>query len=328
MLNEYSTVLVTGGLGFVGRHLVNELLALGKKVTILDKQISSYQVDIPQGTEYINADIRDPKQLEKALKGIDIVFHLAANANGSISIENPRFDFEINVVGTFNMVEAAINAKVKRFYYMSSASVYGIPQYVPMDELHPNNPFVPYGSTKLSGERVAIAVGYAKGLPVVAGRPFCVYGPGENPKYALVEISRFLRWHLNGKPITIVGNAKKKTRDFIHVSDAVSGILHIADKAKPGEVFNIGSGTEISMYDVVKIMEKVTGKKAKIEEIPEITDDTYRLICSIEKLKKLGYKPKMSIENGIRQLVEYLGENPELPVGETVFTADQIGKAE
>lgn len=328
MLEQYSTTLVTGGLGFVGRHLVQALLSRGKKVTILDRGITSYDTSVPKGVTLIKADIRDPKQITPAFKDIDLVFHLAANANGSISIENPRFDFEVNAVGSFNILEAAVKAKVKRFYYMSSASVYGIPRYTPMDETHPTKPFVPYGASKLAGELTALAFLQAKGLPVVAGRPFCIYGSGENPKLALVEVSRYVRWHLNRKPIQVVGDAKKKTRDFVHIKDLITGILLITDKAPIGEVYNIGSGTEISMKDLCDVIGRVTGEDAVIEEIKYITDDTYRLVASIDKLKKLGYAPKVGIEDGVRQLVGYLGPNPELPRGSTIFDSSQSGKAE
>ena len=177
MLEKYSSALVTGGLGFVGRHLVQVLLSQGKNVTVLDSGTTAYQTAAPTGATVVRADIREAKQLVSVLQHIDIVFHLAANANGSVSVLDPRFDFETNAVGTFNMLEAATAANVKRFYYMSSASVYGVPQYTPMDELHPTRPIVPYGATKLAGELLALSFWRSKGLPVVAGRPFCIYGP-------------------------------------------------------------------------------------------------------------------------------------------------------
>ena len=109
-------------------------------------------------------------------------------------------------------------AKVKRFVYISSASVYGKPQYPPMDELHPTRPFVPYGASKLMGELSALSFHHSQGLPIAIARPFCVYGPGENPKHALVEVSRYVRWHLNRQPVQVIGDVRRKTRDFVHVS--------------------------------------------------------------------------------------------------------------
>ena len=323
MLEQYNKVLVTGGLGFIGTHLVNELLSLQKDVIIVDNYDTALHRSIPQGVTFIEADVRHPQQIAEAVKGAELIFHVAANSNGSISVENPRFDFEINAVGTFNVLEGALKAGVKRVLYVSSASVYGNPQYFPMDEQHTTKPFVPYGCSKLSGELACLSFLYAKGLPVVMARPFCVYGPGENPKIALVEVSRYLRWHLNQQPIQIVGDMKHKTRDFVHVRDLVQGLLIIADKAAAGEVFNVGSGEEISMERLVDIIGQVTGQAPRVHQISEITTDTYRLVANIAKLRSLGYAPRVSLVDGVRELVHELGEHPELPSGATIFEQGQ-----
>jgi UDP-glucose 4-epimerase len=322
MLKQYNKVLVTGGLGFIGSHLVKELRFLGKDVTIADNFDTALH-KAPKGTRLIKADIRNLEEIAAAVKGAELVFHVVANSNGSISVENPRYDFETNSLGTLNVLEAAYKAGVTRIIYVSSASVYGIPRQFPMNEEHPTRPFVPYGSSKLSGELWSLSFFHAKGLPVVMARPFCVYGVGENPKIALVEVSRFIRWHLNDQPIQIVGDMKRKTRDFVNVKDLVQGFLIIADKAEAGEVFNVGSGEEISMKQLVSVIGKVTGRTPRVHEIPEITQDTYRLVGDISKLKSLGYKPTVSLEEGIRTVVKELGEFPELPSGETIFAQGQ-----
>src|SRR5947209_17552820 len=206
MLKQYKKVLVTGGLGFIGTHLVNELLSLKKDVVIVDNHDTALHQSVPQGATLIEADIRHPQQVAEAVVGAELIFHVAANSNGSISVENPRFDFEINAIGTLNVLEGALKAGVKRVLYVSSSSVYGKPQYYPMDEQHPTRPFVPYGCSKLLGELECLSFLYAKGLPVVMARPFCVYGPGETPKIALVEVSRYMLWHLNKQPIQILGH--------------------------------------------------------------------------------------------------------------------------
>jgi UDP-glucose 4-epimerase len=323
MLEQYNKVLVTGGLGFIGTHLVNELLTLQKDIIIVDNYDTALHQSIPPGATLIEADIRHPQQIAEAVRGAELIFHVAANSNGSISVENPRMDFEINAVGTFNVLEGAAKAGVKRVLYVSSASVYGTPQRFPMDEQHPTRPFVPYGSSKLAGELACLSFLHARGLPVVMGRPFCVYGPGENPQIALVEVSRYLRWHLNQQPIQIVGDMKHKTRDFVHVRDLVQGLLVIADKAAAGEVFNIGSGEEISMEQLVDVIGQVTGRAPGVHQISQITMDTYRLVANIDKLRSLGYAPRVSIVDGVRELVHELGEHPELPGGATVFEQGQ-----
>jgi len=322
MLDQYSKILVTGGLGFIGRHLVNALLSLDKDVVIADNLSAVCNRAIPTGATLARADIRNPKQVTEAAKGAELIFHLAANANGTISINDPRFDFETNAMGTYNTLEAALCTGAK-FVYVSSASVYGTPQRFPMDEQHPTKPFVPYGVSKLAGELCCLAFSNTYNLPVVVGRPFCVYGPGENPKLALVEVSRYLRWHLNHKPIQIVGDMDRKTRDFVHVSDLVAGLLLIADKAEAGEIFNLGSGEEVSMRELTDTISSVTGQLARVDEISDITEDTYRLVADISKIKSLGYVPKMSLAEGVRQLAEELGENPKMPSGATIFKKGQ-----
>lgn len=327
MLNTYQKVLITGGMGFIGHHLTNALLQLGKEIIVLDDLSRSLGLYKRPDIKFVQADIRDRKQLIAPMQGIDIVFHTAANASGTVSVEDPRLDFEVNTVGTFNVAEAACNAGVKRFVYLSSASVYGTPQRFPMDEDHPTKPFVPYGASKLSGEVTCLALCRSVGLPVVVGRPFCVYGPGENPKSALVEITRYLRWHLNDLPIEIVGDVDKKTRDFVNVRDLVSGLLCIAEHANAGEVFNIGSGEEISMRQVADIIGAATGREATIKAIPEITADTYRLVGDITKIRSLGYRPQCSLLEGIREIAAELGAKPELPSGATIFRQGQHAEA-
>ncbi|MET8543551.1 NAD-dependent epimerase/dehydratase family protein [Kitasatospora sp. NPDC004799] len=327
MLEEYDKVLVSGGLGFVGRHLTNALLFLGKEVAIIDNARTATSISTPSGATLHLLDIREVDAIAEAVDDADLAFHVAANANGTLSVTQPRLDFEINALGTLSFAEALLKASVRRVVYVSSASVYGTPRKFPMDEDHPTRPFVPYGASKLSGEITCLALHRACGLPVVVGRPFCVYGPGENPHEAMVEVGRFLRWHLNHRPIQIVGDIDRKTRDFVHVTDLVQGLLTIADRADLGEVFNIGSGTEVSMRDLVNTIGEATGVTPEVSVIPEIEDDTYRLVGDISKLQGLGYRPAVSLAEGVRDLADHLGANPELPGSPTIFSRGQHGES-
>ncbi len=221
MLEQYKKILVTGGCGFIGSHLVDALLSLGKAVTVIDNLSSGSEKNLIPEVRLMRGDVRDSGQVSEAMKGAELVFHVAANANGTRSINDPGFDFETNAVGTFNVLQAAVGGSVKKVVYISSASVYGTPRHFPMGEDHPTEPFVPYGASKLAGDVFCKTFFYTYGLPVVIGRLFCVYGPRENPDLALVEVSRYLRWHLNGRPIQIVGDVDRKTRDFVHVSEVV-----------------------------------------------------------------------------------------------------------
>ena len=302
---------------------MQELLSLGKDVTVVDNGATASKSALRSGAAFVAADITNPEQVRQALVGADIVFHVAANSSGTRSVLEPRFDFETNVVGTFNVVEAGLAAGARRLVYVSSASVYGVPRRFPIDEGHPTRPFVPYGASKLGGELSSLAMFHAVGLPVVAARPFCVYGPGENPDVALVEVSRYLRWHLNGRPIEVVGDADHKTRDFVNVRDVVSALVLIADRAPAGEVYNVGSGEETSMRELASIIGDVTGRPATLTEIREITQDTYRLVGDIGKLRGLGYAPRVSLFEGVQALADELGSAPELPGVATVFHAGQ-----
>ena len=326
MLEEFRRVLVTGGTGFIGSHLAATLLSLGKEVVVFDNLSTGLEANLPQGATLIIGDVRNPEQVTQATEGADLIFHVAANASGTVSINNPRLDFESNVCGTFNVLDAALQTRVKKFIYVSSASVYGAPQRFPIREDHPTNPFVPYGASKLSGEMCCRSFFHSYELPVVIGRPFCVYGLGENPESALVEVSRYLRWHLNGKPIRIIGDIDRKTRDFVHVSDVVQSLLLIADHAVEGEVFNLGSGTEVTMRELANIIGSVTGQQPVIEPIADIMEDTYRLVSDISKIRGLGYDPKVSLAEGLRRLVEELGQHPQMPAGATIFKRGQRGE--
>jgi UDP-glucose 4-epimerase len=326
VLAGYTKVVVTGGLGFIGGHLTQALLSLGKDVTVVDNGATGSEHALRPGARLVKADITDPQQVTEALVGADLVFHLAGNSSGTRSVLEPRFDFETNVVGTFNVVEGSLHAGVRRLLYMSSASVYGVPRRFPMAEDHPTRPFVPYGASKLGGELASLAMFHAMGLPVVVARPFCVYGPGENPDVALVEVARYLRWHLNGLPIEVVGDPDSKTRDFVHVSDLVSGLLLIADSAPAGEVYNVGSGEEASMRELASIIGDVTGRPGSTRELRQVTQDTYRLVGDIAKLRELGYAPRMSLFDGVQALANELGGAPELPGVATVFEAGQTAE--
>jgi len=323
VLDDYDKALVTGGLGFIGRHLVRALLDCEKDVTVLDSGATAHDRALPAGVNLARADIRNPEQVKQAFSSADLVFHLAGNSSGTLSVLDPRFDFETNALGTFNVLEGVVAARARRLVYVSSASVYGVPRRFPMDEDHPTRPFMPYGASKLAGELAALAQFHALELPVVVGRPFCVYGPGEDLDIALVEVSRYLRWHLNDRPVAVVGDGDRKTRDFVHVSDVVAALLLLADRAPAGEVYNIGSGDETSMCELVSIIADVTGRPASIAEISDVTQDTYRLVADISKLRALGFEPRVSLVDGARALAAELSSTPELPGTATIFRAGQ-----
>ena len=324
-MDQYQKVLVTGGCGFIGSHLVTALLSLDKEVVVFDNLSTGTEANLSRGAVLRRGDLRKADEVTAALKGMDLVFHLAANASGTRSVLDPLFDFESNTLGTVSLLVAAIDAGVKKLVYVSSAAVYGTPQAFPIAEDHPTEPFMPYGASKLASEVQCKSFFRTYGLPVVIGRPMAVYGPRENPELALVEIGRYLRWHLNGQPIQIVGDPDRKTRDFVHVSDLVQGLIVLAQRGVLGEAYNVASGGEVSMRQLADIISSATGHPAKIESKPEIVQDTYRLVADISKIRSLGYAPRMELADGVKQLAQQLGEQPVLPGGETIFLRDQRG---
>jgi UDP-glucose 4-epimerase len=314
-LGPGTRAIVTGGSGFVGAHLVRALARKGVSVTVLDLTAP----DPRGGAEHRVVDLREPAAVRAALVGADVVFHLAGNASGTISVDRPRFDFETNAEGTFNLCEALLNTSVRRLTYLSSAMVYGRPMSTPIPESHPLHPFLPYAASKLAGEHVAQSMHESFGLPVVVGRAFTIYGPGEDPRRAGGEVSQFVRWHLNGRPIPAVGDADRKTRDFSHVSDLVDGLLTITERGTSGEVYNLGTGQETSLRELARLVGDVTGRPAALRCDEEVLEDSYRHVADIAKLRDLGYRPRVPLADGVAALAHALGEHPELPSMPAVF---------
>jgi UDP-glucose 4-epimerase len=319
-------VAVTGGAGFVGRHLVARLCELGATVIVIDLRDDGL-TDFPD-IKFIQADLRDYDNAVSALSGADLVFHLAANASGTLSVESPWLDFEMNALATSNIGNAALKVGVQRLVYLSAGAVYGTPQEVPMDEHHPTRPLLPYGASKLSGELALKALYTARGLPVVIGRGFVIYGPGEDPRSAGGEVSQFLRWHLNGLPIPVVGDLDRKTRDFIHVHDLVNALLTIASQGRNGDIYNLGSGTETSMRQLIEAIADATGRPARVDADPTIEDDSFRCVANISRLRGIGFQPRITLTAGLRSLNAELGSAPELPSVKTIFRITQRPGAE
>jgi UDP-glucose 4-epimerase len=318
-LAEYRRVAVTGGLGFVGGHLTDLLKRMGKDVIVLDLAARQERVN---GAEVRCADLRDGKAAREALQDADLVFHLAGNASGTVSVDRPRFDFESNALTTFNVAEALAGRRT-RLVYLSTAMVYGQPQSCPVPETHALAPFLPYGASKLSGELVIRALTETHGLSAVIGRAFTVYGPGEDPRRAGGEVSQYLRWHLNGLPIRVTGDLDRKTRDFVHVRDLVQGLVVAAAHGAAGEVYNLGSGREYSLRTLIDVIGRESGRAPVVDVQDEISEDSYRMVADTGRLRAIGYRPAVELPDGVRALAAHLGPNPELPQVDTIFRSGQ-----
>jgi len=275
---------VTGSNGFIGTHLCAALRKKGWEIV---------EVDLAQGI-----DIRDGKALDKAFKGVDYVFHLAALPRVQYSIEHPEETHEINISGTLNVLLSARNAGVKKVIYSASSSAYGDQGVMPLTEDMLPQPKSPYGLQKYIGEHYARIFAEVYGLPTVSLRYFNVYGPGASAEgaYALV-IAKFLKQRIEGKPMTITGDGKQ-TRDFTHVYDVVQANILAAENPQvgKGEVINIGAGKNAS---VNRIAELIGGP---VEYIPARLEPHDTLADTTLAKKLLGWEASVSLEDGIAEL--------------------------
>ena len=293
-------ILVTGGSGFIGTHLVRELCKSGEKVRNMDIRKPK-----EQNGEYFKGDIRKKKDCEKACEGCESVIHLAAIADVAASIEDPAGNFKTNAIGTVNMAEAAAKAGARRFVYASSAAAYGPPVTLPISETHPTAPISPYGVSKLAGEKYVLMCPNMHKIEAVALRFFNVYGQGQDPKssYSGV-ITKFADAIKAGKPITIFGNGLQ-TRDFVHVTDVVRAtMLAIRVQGCAGKAINIGCGKAITIGEIAKKMIEASGKKIDISYEPGRSGDIEKSVAEISLAKScLGFEPRVKIEQGLAGLL-------------------------
>ncbi len=293
-------ILVTGGAGFIGSNLVDRLIDEGYKVFVIDNLSSGKKENLNKKAIFYKADICNLNKIFPLFKGIDYVFHLAANPRVLFSVENPIESHKVNVDGTLNVLYASYKNKVKRLIFASSSAVYGNIKKLPLREDMKPNPISPYGLHKLIGEYYCKLFSDLYNLETVCLRYFNVYGPKMDPEgpYALV-IGKFLKLKKENKPLTIYGNGKQ-TRDFVYVDDVVGANI-LAMKSKKvgkGEVINICSGKNYSINYIAKL---IGGKKiylpARKGEMKHTLGDN-----SLAK-KLLGWKPKVNLEEGINYLL-------------------------
>jgi len=299
--------LVTGGAGFIGSHISKTLLEQSARVRILDN-FSSGRKENLQGldVEVIEGDVRDPGKLKDAVKDIDIVFHEAAFVSVPESMEKPQECFDINVSGTSMLFDAARAAGVERIVIASSAAVYGDSTSMPLVEDAPLKQLSPYASSKRIDEMYAELFTNQFGLDVVALRYFNVYGPRQRPDsmYA-AAVPIFIRRMLDNKPITVYGDGGQ-TRDLINVHDVVrANLLASEHAAAPGQVFNICTGVESRLLDLIEILHEIFPDAPQHVHAEPRAGDIYRSLGSPQKaMKILGFRPQVSLVDGVREAVE------------------------
>lgn len=307
-------VIVTGGAGFIGSHLVELLLKENHKVTVID----NFSTGRPENLEHLKnnpdlkliyADITDFEEIESYFANKDWVFHLAALADIVPSIEKPVDYHKSNVDGTFNVLQASVKNNIKRFMYSASSSCYGIPDIYPTPETIETSSQYPYALTKYIGEQYVMHWGKIYKLPVVSLRLFNVYGTRSRTSGTYgAMFGVFLAQKLAGKPFTVVGDGTQ-TRDFTYVTDVADAFYTAAKSNICNEIMNVGSG---NTYSVNKIVNLLGGNTIYISKRPGEPDCTFADISKIKNL--LNWSPKVSIEEGVNKLLENIDYWEKAPV--------------
>jgi len=302
--------LVTGGAGFIGSNIVEELVKRGETVRVLDSFITGNMENLKpfmSKIELIRGDIRDKRDLKKALKDIDFVIHQAALRSVAKSVEDPFMTNDINVFGTLNLLVASKGAGVKRLVYASSSSAYGDAKAFPQRESDYASPISPYGVAKLAAENYCVTFAKTFGLETVSLRYFNVFGPRQNPesKYSAV-IPMFIDKMMKGES-PVVDWDGKQSRDFTYVKNVVNANLNACTvKGISGEVFNVACGRTTSVIDIVNCINKVLGKKLKPEYAPKRPGDVRKTYADISKMKKLlKIKKIVSFEEGLGHTIKW-----------------------
>lgn len=305
--------LVTGGAGFIGSNLVKELLNRGDEVTVIDNFTTGSWANLPSNNDrlsVVEGDILDFKLVKSSVEDVDVIFHLAAEVGNVKSLENPIRDAEVNILGTINLLRAAVASKVKSIVYSGSSAIFGEPRYLPIDESHPLAPESFYAVSKLGAEKYCLAFAKLYNISVVCLRYFNVYGPQQGySEYANI-MPIFAERLLKGMPLIIYGDGEQ-TRDFVAVQDVVqANLLAAAKEFNGGEIFNIRTGKQITVNQLSEVMQNVTGISVSSHHEPPRQGEVRDSVADIAKAKKLlGYKSEIELEEGIKVFLSWYQQN-------------------
>ncbi len=315
MLLQGKSVLVTGGAGFLGSHLVDALVEKGATVTALDNLTGGTLTNLKRSwksVRFIEADVRDREAVAKAVEGQAVVFHLAANANVPYSVENPAYDFETNALGSYNVFTACLHHQVERVIFSSSAAIYGNPVYAPMDENHPTNPVSPYGASKLAAEKLGLAYFSVYDFPFTAIRVFNTYGERQR-RYVMYDLLS----KLNKDPsrLEVLGDGRQR-RDFCYVSDVCRALMCAAESDDAvGGVFNISGGSPVTIRELIDLILDLLGTKNTTGltftgsswkgDIADLVGDSTRIKTV------LGVSPQVGLGEGLTNLIRWLNEKSQ-----------------
>lgn len=314
-------ILITGAGGFIGSHLVERLVEEGAKTTCFVRYNSRNNFGLlellPKKTvksiKIVAGDLKDEGAVQKAVKGQEIVFHLGALISIPYSYNNPRDFVQTNIIGTLNILTAALNSKkIEKIIQASSSEVYGTAIRVPIDEGHPLQAQSPYSATKIAADKLATSFHLSFGLPVSIIRPFNTYGPRQSARAIIPTIITQL---FKKKNSVRVGNLDP-VRDFLYISDTIQGFITAGESDKSiGQEINIGSGEGISIRGLIKKIEQISrrGVKIIVEKTRKrpLNSEVFKLICDNSRAKKLlRWQPQVSFDKGLESTIDWIKNNP------------------
>jgi len=302
-------VLVTGGAGFIGSHLVDRLVQEGHEVIIVDNLVTGKRRNINRAARFYKLDVQSWR-LERVFRNErpNVVMHLAAQMDVRKSVEDPMFDAQVNILGTLNVLQQAVKHGVRKVVFSSSGgAIYGEQEMYPAPESHATKPMSPYGLSKLCGEQYLSYFQRSSGLQVVSLRYANVYGPRQDPEGEAGVVAIFIQKMLNNEQAVINGNGRQ-TRDFVFVEDVVEANLAVMGQDTQG-TYNVGTGVETSINDLFRILIQHTGSTCKEVHGPAKKGEQARSVIDSTRLRhELSWDPKADLSDGLKKTVEYFRE--------------------
>ena len=299
-------ILVTGGAGFIGSHVVDRLLELGHEVAVVDDLTSGRAANLSPAAKFYDTDIAGPA-LDDVLRAErpEVVCHYAAQISVPQSMRDPVADAGTNILGSLNLLQSCVRNGVRKVVYTSSGgAIYGEPRYLPCDEAHPVNPLSFYGASKYAVEKYLYVYRLEHGLDYTALRLGNVYGPRQDPTGEAGVVAIFAQAMLEGRPITIFGTGEQE-RDFVYVRDVVEASVAALDKGG-GESYNIATGTGTSINRIYELLKEGAGYAGEASHGPARPGDVFRIYLDVAKAREgLGWEPRYSLEDGLRETLQW-----------------------